>query len=447
MAKEIIMPKFGFNQEESEILEWLKENGDKVDKGDPIAVVSTDKISMEVEAPEGGTLDGIQYKVGDIVPVTKIIAYILQPGEKVPDAPAEDAAVKTATSPEKSEAAPQKADVVEKAAGVSISPVAQRLAADEGVDISLVSGSGKGGQITKKDVETYLASQSTAAGKVKATPAARRIAKDKGINLAGIAGSGPGGRIQAADVSVAKPSAAPTEVPFSTVGVAREIPLIGMRRAIATNMQRSMQEAPHMVLQMDVEMDAAEGLRKLANNNRCDDAPKVSVTAVIVKAVASALKQNPIVNSQFAGDRINVMADINVGVAAALDDGLIVPVIHNVDNKDLQQISAEVIDLAKRARESRLQPQDLADGTFTISNLGMYGIDRFSAIINPPQAAILAVGKMNQVFIADDQGQPVLRKVITFSLSADHRVMDGTQAAKFLSDLNKNLNNLGEIIK
>lgn len=446
MAKEIIMPKFGFNQEESEILEWLKENGDRVEKGDPIAVVSTDKISMEVEAPESGTLDGIQYKVGDIVPVTRIIAFILQPGEKVPDVQEADGAATAEKTPEKTEISSEEAVAMKNAAGVSVSPVAQRLAADENVDISLVKGTGKGGQITKKDVEAYLTSQPAIAGKVKATPAARRIAKEKGVNLAGIAGSGPGGRIQAADVGQAKASTA-TAASSSTVGIAREIPLIGMRRAIAVNMQRSMQEAPHMVLQMDIEMDAAEGLRKLANKNKCDDAPNVSVTAVIVKAVASALKQNPIVNSQFAGDKINVMADINVGVAAAIEDGLIVPVIHDAEKKDIQQISAQLNELALKARESRLQPQDLADGTFTISNLGMYGIDRFSAIINPPQAAILAVGKMNKVFIPDDQDQPVLRKIITFSLSADHRVMDGAQAAKFLSDLKNSLNNLGEIIK
>lgn len=445
MAKEIIMPKFGFNQEESEILEWLKENGDKVEKGDPIAVVSTDKISMEIEAPESGTLDGIRFKVGDVVPVTKIIAYVLQPGEKVPAV--QEESTTTAAVAESPETAKEPVKAAKKAAGVSVSPVAQRLADEENVDISQVKGSGRGGQVTKKDVETYLTSQPAMAGKVKATPAARRIAKEKGINLATIAGSGPGGRIQAADVNAAKVSATSATIMPTEIGVAKEIPLIGMRRVIAQNMQRSMQEAPHMVLQMDVEMDAAEGLRKLANTNKSADAPKVSVTAVIVKAVASALKQNPIVNSQFAGDKINVLADINIGVAAAIEDGLIVPVIHNADNKDLQQISAEVKDLAVKARESGLQPQDLADGTFTISNLGMYGIDRFSAIINPPQAAILAVGKMNQVFVPDDQGQPALRKVITFSLSADHRVMDGAQAAKFLSDLNDNLNNLGEIIK
>ncbi len=445
MAKEIIMPKFGFTQEESEVLEWLKQNGDSVEKGDPIAVVSTDKISMEVEAPETGILDGIRYKAGDIVPVTQIIAYVLQPGEKLP----ESGAAQVETRQAEPEALKAEKPVVPMArtAGISISPVAQRLADDKQVNLSLVQGSGKDGQITRKDVEDYLENQKTSGGKAKATPAARRIAQEKQVDLHGIAGSGPGGRIQAADVTSAKPAAATGQSAVSGLQVLKEIPLIGMRRTIALNMQRSMQEAPHMFLQVDVEMDAAEGLRRLANENKIESAPKISVTAVIVKAVAQALKQNPIVNSQYTSEKLILYSDINIGMATALENGLIVPVIRNTDRKDLVQISREVNDLAQRARDAKLQPDDLANGTFTISNLGMYGIDRFTAIINPPQAAILAVGKLNRVFVPDEKGQPVLRSVITFTLSADHRVMDGSQAARFLTDLKSNLLNLGEIVK
>ncbi len=223
--------------------------------------------------------------------------------------------------------------------------------------------------------------------------------------------------------------------------------MVGMRRTIAQNMQRSMQQAPHMFLQVDVEMDAAEGLRKLANQNKVAEAPKISVTALIVKAVAWALKQNPIVNSQYTDEKIIEYADINIGIATALDNGLIVPVIHNADSKDLLEISRELSDLAQRARSNKLQPDDLSGGTFTISNLGMFGIDRFTAIINPPQSAILAVGKMNKVFIPDENDQPLLQRQVAFTLSADHRVMDGSQAAKFLTDLKDSLSNLGEILK
>jgi pyruvate dehydrogenase E2 component (dihydrolipoamide acetyltransferase) len=407
------MPRFSFNQEESEIMEWLKQNGDKVEKDDPIAVVSTDKISMEVEAPESGILDGIRYKVGDVVPVTEIIAFILQPGEKVPEV---------------RKAAPAAAKEISKT---------QHVADEQQADSNLVTGSDERDQVTKED-------EVVSSGKVKATPAARRIAKEKGIELSGIAGSGPGGRIQVVDLEQAQAAAAR---PASTAAVLEEIPLVGMRRTIAQTMQRSKQEVPHTVLDIDVEMDAADALRKLANQNKDDSSPKVSVTAVIVKAVAWALKQNPIVNSQFAGDKILIMKDVNIGIATALDNGLIVPVIHNADQKDLTQISIELKDLAEKARTSRLQPDDLMGGTFTISNLGMMGVDRFSAIIYQPQAAILAVGKMKRVFIPNEHDQPVLRKIVTFSISADHRVMDGAQAAKFLSDLNEGLNQIGEIIK
>ncbi|BBB48150.1 2-oxo acid dehydrogenase subunit E2 [Pelolinea submarina] len=457
MAKEIIMPKFGFTQEESEILEWLKQDGDKVDKGDPIAVVSTDKISMEVEAPEAGIIGGIRYKVGDIVPVTRIIAYVLQPGEKAPEtdtaAPAPQAEAPAAPVVEEKAAQPAAAA---SSSAFSISPVAQRLADDLNIDVSQISGTGRDGQVTKKDVEDFAAALKAGAGKINATPAARRIAQEKGVKLQPLNGSGPSGRIQAADVSSARvsaPAAQPAMAAAPGMGaipgltVLKEIPLVGMRRTIAQNMQRSMQQAPHMFLQVDVEMDAAEGLRKLANQNKVADAPKISVTALIVKAVAWALKQNPIINSQYTDEKIIEYADINIGIATALDNGLIVPVIHNADSKDLLEISLELGDLAQRARSNKLQPDDLAGGTFTISNLGMFGIDRFTAIINPPQSAILAVGKMNKVFVPDENDQPVLQRQVAFTLSADHRVMDGSQAAKFLTDLKDSLLNLGEILK
>ena len=200
-------------------------------------------------------------------------------------------------------------------------------------------------------------------------------------------------------------------------------------------MQRSMQEAPHMTLQIDVPMDALENLRKEMNAKQGKKSEKVSLTAFITKAVALSLKKNPIINSQYSEKEIKILGEIHIGIATALDEGLIVPVIHNADRKDIRQISKEINDLADRARKAKLKPEDLSDGTFTISNLGMYGIDRFTAIINPPEAAILAVGKMNRYFLVADNNIPTIQKIITFNLSADHRVMDGVQAAKFLSDL------------
>lgn len=421
MPKEIIMPKFGFTQEESEILEWLHAEGDNVEKGDPIAVVSTDKISMEVEAPETGTLSGIRYQIGETVPVTEIIAYILHPGEKLPEI-------------RKTEKKSKESKKVEKKAGKSATPLAMKLIKEKSIDIDALTGTGDNGKITKVDVENFLSQKKVLIGKIKATPAARRIGIEENINLSEINGSGPESRIQADDVKQKVLSSTRT-ITGSDVSIINTIPLIGMRRAIAQNMQRSMQEAPHMTLQIDIPMDALENLREEMNAEQEKKNEKVSLTAFITKAVALSLKKNPILNSQFSEKEIRILGEIHIGIATALDDGLIVPVVHNADRKDIRWISKEIIDLTERARKAKLKPENLSNGTFTISNLGMYGIDRFTAIINPPQSAILAVGKMNRYFVPADNNIPAIQKIITFNLSADHRVMDGAQAAKFLSDL------------
>lgn len=427
MAKEIIMPKFGFTQENSEILEWLKKEGETVEKGDPIAVVSTDKISMEVEAPETGILAGISHKVGEIVPVTEIIAYILQPGETLP----ESGSKKPEVVEEKIESAPQ------VSAATKISPLAAKLIEENHVDVSNLNGTGVGGQISRKDVEEYLARRSTPEGKIKATPAARRVAGEIQVDLRGVKGTGPEGRIQAADVSSYKKTPTIQKADGGLPEILKEIPLIGMRRMIADNMARSMREAPHMTLQIDVQMDEVETLRKSANEKITDKNSRISATAVIVKAAALAIKKFPIVNSQFTNEKILVFSDINIGVATALEDGLIVPVIHFADQLPVSRISIMLNDLATRARDNKLKPEDLVNGTFTISNLGMFGIDRFTAIINPPQSAILAVGAIKRHMIPDDIDDQIIRikKMLTFNLSADHRVMDGAQAAYFMAEL------------
>lgn len=437
MAKEIILPKFGFTQEESEILEWLHNEGDQVEKGDPIAVVSTDKISMEVESPETGILAGIKYPIGSVVPVTEIIAYILAPGEALP-LDAEKKAVKVSEKPEKT---------AETKSSQKISPVAAKIIEEKDLLASEIDGSGPGGQITKGDAEKYLTLKTQARGKVKTTPSARRIAEEKGINLHAVTGSGPDGRIQADDVLSIEKSAAAKMPPLTPEGVSHEIPLVGMRRTIAENMSRSMREAPHMTLQVDIVMDAVEDLRKETNSRISENNKKISATAVIVKTVAMAIRKNPIINSQYTPEKILLLDAINIGVAVAINEGLIVPVVASADKKSIQQISTEVNDLASRARDSRLKPQDLLNGTFTISNLGMLGVDRFTAIINPPQSAILAVGAIRKQLITDESDAPVIRiaKIMSVTLSADHRVMDGAQAAYFLADLKHMLENPAEL--
>ena len=423
MAKEIIMPKFGFTQEESEILEWLHKEGETVEKGDPIAVVSTDKISMEVEAPDDGILSGIKYQIGDVVPVTEIIAYILQPGEELPAGDEKPKKV------EKSTKAPEKDQTK------AVTPLAKRLAKDARLDIEAINGTGEKGKVTKADVEAAIAKTIVKpAGKVRATPAARRISREKGIDLTAVAGSGPSGRVQAADVANFTSGTVVQQQAAAVSG--KKIPLVGMRRTIAQNMSQSWTQAPHMTLQIDIQVDAMETLRTAINSYAKTKQDRVSMTAFITKAVAKALKMNLIVNSQFTEKEIQVISDVNIGIATALDNGLIVPVIQNADKKKLKDVSSEVRSLAEKARSNKLSSNDLMNGTFTISNLGMYGIDRFTAIINPPQSAILAVGRMNRVYVPTENNLPEVKQIVTFTLSADHRVMDGAQAAKFLADLN-----------
>ena len=435
MAKEIIMPKFGFTQEESEILEWLVEEGQLVEEGDPVAVVSTDKISMEVEAPISGKLAGMKYQVGDVVPVTETIAYILKDRESLPEEAAETSIEKPKVFSK--EAKPDKG----KKPDVQISPIAKKMIDQAGVDSGKIKGSGSGGKILKSDVEEFLENKPSHEGRVRATPAARRIALENNIDLSDLQGSGPGGRIQAADVEKLTRPLADSYVELEG-GV---IPLEGMRKTIAENMQYSFREIPHMTLQVDVVFDQLEALREKENAGKPKQ-ERISITAYITKAVALAISKHPMINSQLREDGINLIADINVGIATALENGLIVPVIHNADRKKVSVLSNEIKLLSERARNGRLKSQDLSGGTFTISNLGMFGIDRFSAIINPPQAAILAVGKMNRRFVPTDENLPIIQKNVTLTLSADHRILDGALAAKFLYEVKEIIESAKEIL-
>jgi len=437
MAKEVIMPKFGFTQEESEIIEWLKKEGETVEKGDPIATVSTDKLSMEVEAPESGILSGVRYKAGDIVPVTKIIAFILQPGESLPE---------IQDSIEPSQAA-EKTIKPEPDAGGNATPVALRMMQDAGVAATAIQGTGADGKNTKTDVEEYLTQQTTgkSAGKVAATPAARRVAAESDTELASITGSGPKGRIQEVDVRKAA-SSTPQSISIHAPAEVTRIPLKGVRRIIAENMARSMREAPHMTLQIDVNMNAAAELRELTARKINSMIQKFTYTALLTKVVAWALVLHPKLNSRLEENEIVLLPYVHMGVAVAVPEGLIVPVIKNADQKGTYQISDELRDITERARGNKLVPDDLEGGTFTISNLGMYGIDRFTAIINPPQTAILAVGNIVDRFVPDENKNPVLKPIMTITASADHRVVDGAEVAEFLADVKKGLENPGVMI-
>jgi pyruvate dehydrogenase E2 component (dihydrolipoamide acetyltransferase) len=452
MAKAVILPKFGFNLETADIVKWLVTEGQQVENGDPLCEVTTDKINMEVEATANGIVAGFQYPEGTTVKVTEVICYILEPGESL-ESIGKKAPV-AAPAPETT--SPTIAAIPEKPAGdVAVTPVARRAAAAEGVDLAGIPGTGPGGKITKQDVLSAATKPAAPVvdGKVNATPAARRVAGEKGINLANVSGKGPEGRVQAADVAAYRPPApapvtaaprVPPVLPVAPVmaaGTARAIPLAGVRKIIAERMQASWQEKPHIQLFMEVDVTRAETLRSSLNPRSPAGKGKLSFTALIVKAIANGLGQFPLLNSHFANDTIYQFSDINVGVAVAVESGLIVPVIKSAGQKTIFQIGDDLTAITERARNGKLTPADIEGGTFTLSNLGMYGVDYFTAIINPPQVGILATGQISRRFVPDENDQPVVRSMMTISLSADHRVVDGAIGAQFLAIVRTALEN------
>lgn len=447
--KEVIMPKFGFTQEESEIVEWAVKEGDKVEQGDVLAVVTTDKISMEVEAPESGVVTGLQYKQGDIVPVTKVIAYILKPGESLPADLRASPPNSTATAKPASQTLAPVINSNQTNPPSPLTPVAARMAAEKGLDASGILGSGPGGRVTRADVE-FFAAQGAGNGKIRATPAAKRLAREEQLEVGLVPGTGPNGRVQEADITAfverqsLRAEGTPPPANQAPVGAIRTIPFVGMRKTIATNMTRSAQTIPAIQLEIDVDAEAVLALHEQAKSRAGDK--KVSLTALIVKSVAWALKRNPMLNSQLGESEIFLLQDVNVGVAVSVESGLIVPVIHHADEKGILELAEEINDVSVRARQNKLRSGDLEGATFTISNLGMFGIDRFSAIINPPQVGILAVSAVRKQFVPNQSDEPVLHHLMNMCLSADHRVVDGVEAARFLSDLRTGLENPEEML-
>lgn len=430
MAEAIIMPKFEMSQEIGTIVEWSKKEGDQVEKGEPILVVETDKVTMDVESPAAGILAGLRGQPGESIPVTEVIGYILKPGEALPK---QSAPPVVNTAEVESSKAPEKA--------ATATPVAQRMAEKAGVDVSSISGSGPSGKVTKADVASALEKPSggetyedAAAGKVRATPAARRIAREQQMDLDGIAGSGPRERVQAEDVQAAAASVSRAALQPRTAG--ESIPFSGMRKKIAERMTVSYQTAPHIYMTLAVEMSAFEDFRSRLNE-RADrnGSAHVSATAIIVKAASWALLRHPLLNSALRNDMIEMQAETNIGVAVALENGLIVPVVKGVEQMGIGEAAQVINDLAQRARKSQLQPAEVAGGTFTISNLGAFGIEQFTAILNPGQTGILAVGAIQEEVVPDGEGGIAVLPMMRITLGLDHRVADGASGARFLADL------------
>ncbi len=429
MATEVIMPKVDMDQETGTISEWKKNNGDQVKEGETILVIETAKVAIDVEAPATGTLSGITAKPGEVIPIGVVIGYILGPGEAQPVSAAPEAAAEPV---EKTQAA----------VSVDATPVARNMANAMGVELGTVKGSGPQGKITKQDVESAVAKPVIVVpdGKVNATPAARRIAAEMSVDLNQVAGSGPDRRIQATDVASYRPAAASPMV-VSSSQQDEVIPLIGMRAMIAQRLTMSYQSIPHIKFVARIDMTNFNQTRTSLNAYAEKvGGDKISATAMFVKITAAALARNPYLNASLKNDAIILHKDIHMGVAVALEGGLIVPVIHDVTTKGIAQIAMETNLLAEKARKNQLQPADVSGGTFTISNLGPFGIEQFDAIINPPQSAILAIGAtQNEVVPVDNE--VVIRPIMRITLSADHRVVDGAVAAKFVADLKAMLEN------
>ncbi len=398
MAKNIPMPKMGYDMTEGKILRWLKAEGEAVNKGEPIAEIQTEKVNIEVEAFEGGVLARILHPAGADVPVGETIGIIAAPGEQV-DVPTPAAAAPAAP------AAP-----VAAPAAAAVAPAAV--------------------------VEAPAAAPVRAAGeRIKASPLARRIAREKGLSLETIAGSGPDGRIVRKDVEQAQAApavaAAVAAAPVTVSRGDRRISLTRMRQAIARRLSESKIGAPHFYVTMAIDMTEAVAFRSQFNA-AVSEAEKATFNDLVVKAVALAARQVPGINASWGETEIVERGDVHIGVAVALPEGLVVPVLRHADQLDLASLASGNKELINRAKANKLKPDEMQGGTITVSNLGSFGVESFTAIINPPEAAILAVGGISKEPFVGKDDQIEVRSIMRVTLSSDHRVIDGAQAAAFL---------------
>ena len=418
MATEVIMPKVDMVMETGTFFEWLKKEGEHVNKGDPLFVTETDKSSIEVESPGDGILAGVRAKQGDVIPVTEVIAYILAPGEALP--------------------------------GKKIPEQVVTIAASEAVKIP-------------EPVVTYSAANPSDQGKVRVTPVARHLAEELHIDLTQIVGRGPRGRIHKADVLAFQQSHAAVEcqetlaapaplaatvsnrpsisIPLPDARQKQVIPLSGARKIIGERMSQSAFTAPHINLSLRVDMTEVIRLReRLLEPLKAQTGQRLSFTAILARAVATVLPRYPYMNASLTESNIILWEDIHLGIATSVEENLIVPVVREAQSKSLGQIVTALADLTDRARNRKLIPSEMTGSTFTISNLGMFGIESFTAIINPPEAAILAVGKMVDTPVKSGDGFE-FRPMIHLTACADHRIVDGAGVARFLDELKSTLEN------
>jgi pyruvate dehydrogenase E2 component (dihydrolipoamide acetyltransferase) len=451
MPVRVLMPKGSDTMTEGKVLKWLKQEGDKVASGDAVVEIETDKVDMEVETTGTGVLRKILVQVGQVVPVGQLLGVIGKPDEDIsemvktaeaPPAPAAHQPKEPKTAP----AAPSPAPAKPAPPSPSAEPVAVGAPS---IPFRLPHAQGKAAGATPASA----AVPEPAGARVLASPLARRIAREKGLEIAGISGSGPGGRIVRVDVDRAAVNASAGAAPAAGTHIPQPMrpayvpggpefqdePLSSMRKIIATRLTQSLGPIPHFYLTIEVEMRRAMELRQSANN--LNPELKLTYNDIIVKACAAALRACPDANASFVGESIRTFNRVHIGIAVPVDGGgLITPVIHDCDQKSLQQVSHEAKELVARARSRKLAPNEYTGATFSVSNLGMMGIDQFSAIINPPEGAILAVGAVVEKPVVVDHRIEIGHRC-RMTLSCDHRVIDGAIGAKFLQTLRSILEN------
>jgi pyruvate dehydrogenase E2 component (dihydrolipoamide acetyltransferase) len=397
--------------EEGVINKWLVKEGDQVEKGDALFEVATDKVNMEVESTANGVVLKIMAAEGETIPITQTVAYVGKPGEVIEEKE------ESVPAPQKTEEKPVSVQIEEKKATIDLetagerikaSPLARRLASEYGLDLSKIQGTGPGGRIVKEDIEKAYQQKEIIAPQKEEKPKAEPVVMVKETLIPG--------------------EGLPKEV----------IPLTRMRKIIAERMHSSMQNKPHFYLQMEVLADELVKLRgRMLPLIEKTTGLRISYNDILIKIVAQSLEKFPTINAYFLDNGIQMNPAVNIGVAVALEDGLIVPVVKNANLKGLSQIVVETNDLSKRARESKLLPEEITGGTFTISNLGMYGVDSFNAIINAPESAILACGAIKKRPYFDGENI-VVASLMNLTLSGDHQIVDGAVAAQFMQYL-KNL--------
>ena len=393
---EVIMPKMGDGMEEGTLLEWLKKDGESVKPGEVIGTIQTDKATLELESPGRGKLTGFLIQAGDTVPVGRPIAAILKDGESLP--------ANWGSGEASTPAAEEPVAATEAPAASAANPAAATSSSNE---------------------------------RIKASPLARRVAADAGVDLGAVTGSGPGGRIVHKDVVAAigqqgssLPKAAPKSAPVVASAEDVKVPLNFLRKIIAERTHQSKMEAPHFYVTVEVDMEKIYALREALKE---EEAGNISVNDFVVRACALALREMPQVNSTYQGDYLLQLGNVNIGIAAAVDDGLLVPVIHHADQLTLRQIAAASKDLVTKARAGKLSPNEMSGSTFSISNMGMLDVDNFGAIINGPNAAIFAISSARKKVVVTESDEVEVRWRMNMTASFDHRVVDGAVGAQFIN--------------